>query len=98
MKRPTPDKFIYDLHCLPSCLQNYHSPSDARRYRLMHKKIMREHKKWMSRNTNPHHRCPPTKYPLTSGELSMLQLQKEELEPRRNKKNTQPDVRPLVES
>ena len=86
MKRPTPDKFIYDLHTLPSCLKNYDSQLDSRRYYLNYEKMIRVHKKWLRRNPNPHHNYPPTKYPLTSGELSIIQLQREELKPKKKKK------------
>jgi hypothetical protein len=89
MKRPTCEKFIYDLHSLPSCLQNYHFPHDARTYHLQYHQIIRRHKKWMRTHTTPHHRYPPTQYPLTSGELSMIQLQNEELKIRHTRKKIQ---------
>ncbi len=83
MKRPTAEKFIYDLHSPPSCLKDYNTPADIRKFRLNYESIIRKHKKWLRNNVDAHHSCPPTKYPLTSGELSMLQLQDEKFKKRK---------------
>jgi hypothetical protein len=80
MKLPTNDKFVYDLHALPSTLKNYHYAADVKKFRLSYETIARKHRKWLRNSEEPHHRCPATNYPITSGELAMIQLQDEELQ------------------
>lgn len=87
IKRPSQEKYRYNLHVLPSTIENFHNSKDLNQFKACYKQVRKKHKKWLETATRTQHRYSPTNYPLTSGELSMIQLQKEELEKKPKKKS-----------
>ena len=76
MKRPTPDKFRYNLSQLPSTFAQ-DSKQDSQAFMKKYISLVRRHKRWLRHTENAHHRFPCTQYPLTSGELAILQFRKQ---------------------
>jgi hypothetical protein len=86
ISRPSQEKYVYNLHALPSTIEQFHNAADLKVFKKNYKKIRRKHNKWLQTANQNQHKYPPTEYPLTSGELSMIELQKEELQKRPIKK------------
>jgi hypothetical protein len=75
MRRPTADKFVYNLTSLPSTFAQ-DSKQDIKIFHQKYISLVRRHKRWLRRETDPHHLSPCTNYPITSGELAIIQLRK----------------------